>query len=156
MFVTGSGPDEIKQMRQAVKLLCIGDYIRVVYDTLPVGEEGINPYTIGKIVNINMGRDGGIFRKPDVPEVWIDSLIKIRETNKFNAVWYCISGSYSGYFCPSPKDRVDKGQVIEFIKNEKRKREQEAYYRRIEKARIDKINSITEDEIQLLRKDLDY
>ena len=38
----------------------------------------------------------------------------------------------------------------------KRKREQEAYYRRIERARIDEINSITEDEIQLLRKDLDY
>lgn len=152
MFVTGLGPNEIKQMRQAVKLLCIGDYIRVVYDTLPFGEEGINPYTIGKIVNINMGRDGGIFRKPDVPEVWIDSLIKIRETNKFNAVWY----HNSGYYYPSPEDRVDKAQAIEFIKNEKRKREQEAYYRRIERARIDEINSITEDEIQLLRKDLDY
>ena len=157
VFVTGCGFNEIKQIRQAVKSLTIGDYIRVVYDTLPFGEEGLNPYTVGKITSINMKREGGFFRDPDIPEVWIDSLIKIRGTRRFNAVWYKNTGSYvsSGYYYPSLQDVVDKIQVVEFIEYAKKKQEQEAISQRMQNERIERNNSITEETIQRMRKDLD-
>ena len=95
---------DIETVRKGVASLKVGQRIRVVYDQLPFGEEGLNPCTIGRITDIKMGQSSGFFRKATLPEVWVESPV-----GRFNAVRY-VSGVTPGngkYYYPTSSDVVE-------------------------------------------------